>query len=406
MDQRNLDNIIFTHGQSINRDGTLPAFPRLEGDGKENAFSSSEPAGIPTAMPRLARPAFFDGKSRNSTDVALAERNRQRDIGPQSPGPLGSGCSVFGSGQRDVCAQLEEAIKEKEKLKKQLSRVETEVRELREDQTAMVSEAAVQNQVNKDLKKLLVASMGADLQAQLEHLSTERAQLAQDLENTIATLAEERETLERVNIQCDVWRSKFLGSRLQVDEAVSSRTRLNMVLQEACFALGKILEERDEIRTHMMQTQRLLHYLSNALQRTHSLSEDIKPSSNVLTLALLNEQVATIVSKHLLGDVGHSQDKTASQFDFVEWTSAEMLAKDILLNRQPALKLEQLHTFPSSASTTLMPPSSSSPPSATAAAATGLVTKTNMAHRFHPQTKYENLTINCCKYCTGDIKLV
>ena len=56
--------------------------------------------------------------------------------------------------------------------------------------------------------------MGADLQEQLENASRERAQLVQDLENTVATLVEERETLERVNIQCDVWRSKFLGSRL------------------------------------------------------------------------------------------------------------------------------------------------------------------------------------------------
>ncbi len=67
--------------------------------------------------------------------------------------------------------------------------------------------------MNKDLKKLLVACMGADLQGQLESGSKERAQLAQDLENTVATLVQERETLERVKIQCDVWRSKFLGSR-------------------------------------------------------------------------------------------------------------------------------------------------------------------------------------------------
>ena len=89
---------------------------------------------------------------------------------------------------------------------------------------------------------------------------------------------------------------------------------------------------------------RLLHYLSNALQRTHSLSEDIKPSSNVLTLALLNEQVATIISKHLLGDVGPSQPKTPSQFDFVEWTSAEMLAKDVRLREiKSLLNLINIH---------------------------------------------------------------
>lgn len=68
-------------------------------------------------------------------------------------------------------------------------------------------------QVNKELKKLLVASMGADLQVQMEKLLSDKAQLSQDLENTISILAKERETLERVNIQCDVWRSKFLGSR-------------------------------------------------------------------------------------------------------------------------------------------------------------------------------------------------
>ena len=81
---------------------------------------------------------------------------------------------------------------------------------------------------------------------------------------------------------------------------------------------------------------RLLHYLSNALQRTHSLSEEAKPSSNVLTLALLNEQVASMISKRLLGDVGHSQPKTNSKYDFVEWTSAEMLSKDVRVKRKMA----------------------------------------------------------------------
>ena len=67
--------------------------------------------------------------------------------------------------------------------------------------------------MNKELKKLLVASMGSDLQTQMEGSARDRAQLAQDLENTMTTLLKEREVLEKVNIQCDVWRSKFLGSR-------------------------------------------------------------------------------------------------------------------------------------------------------------------------------------------------
>ncbi|XP_033637996.1 golgin-45-like [Asterias rubens] len=387
MDQRYFENIVFTHGQSINRDATSPVTPRPDGDGKENTTSTNEPPGTRSATHRFQQPAFFDSNNRNSTDLALQERKHQLDV---TAAPSSQHKVTFDNGGQDVYSQLEAVRKEKHKLEKKLSGLARELRTVTDEKMEMGVEMAVQNQVNRDLKKLLVASMGSDLQAQLENLSSERAQLAQDLENTIKTLATERETLERVNIQCDVWRSKFLGSRLQVDEAVTSRTRLDMALQEACFALKKTVEERDEIRTHMMQTQRLLHYLSNALQRTHSLSEDTKTSSNVLTLALLNEQMASMISKHLLGDVGHSQQKSTSQFEFVEWTSAEMLAKEILLNRQPSLKLEQLKALPSSA----MSLSADSLP------------KTNIAQRFHPHTTYENLTVNCCKYCKGDIKLV
>ncbi|XP_030837237.1 golgin-45 [Strongylocentrotus purpuratus] len=253
------------------------------------------------------------------------------------------------------------------------------------------AELTAQIQVNKELKKLLVASMGADLQTQLENLAHDRAQLAQEIENTMATLLKERETLERVNIQCDVWRSKFLGSRLQVDELITSRTHLDMLQQESFSALQKLLDERAEIRRHMMKTERLLQYLSSALQRNQSINEEssIKPISNVMTLALLNEQLSSTISSVLLGDVGgHHQGSTAGGpkgFEFVDWTEAEMLAKDIVLNKQPSIKLEQISQQ---------------------AILQGPVPKVNMTHRYHPHTCYENITINCCDRCTGDIKVV
>lgn len=67
--------------------------------------------------------------------------------------------------------------------------------------------------MNRELKKLLVASMGDDLQYQFERLAREKNQLILENEALGRSLAHTAEQLERMSIQCDVWRSKFLASR-------------------------------------------------------------------------------------------------------------------------------------------------------------------------------------------------
>lgn len=68
-------------------------------------------------------------------------------------------------------------------------------------------------QVNRELKKLLVASVGDDLQYHFERLAREKNQLILENEVLGRNLAQTAEQLERMSIQCDVWRSKFLASR-------------------------------------------------------------------------------------------------------------------------------------------------------------------------------------------------
>lgn len=61
--------------------------------------------------------------------------------------------------------------------------------------------------VNRELK-LLVASVGDDLQYHFERVAREKNQLI--LENeALGGFAQLSEQLERMSIQCDVWRSKF-----------------------------------------------------------------------------------------------------------------------------------------------------------------------------------------------------
>jgi hypothetical protein len=69
--------------------------------------------------------------------------------------------------------------------------------------------------VNSELKKLLVASMGEDIQYKIERLVNDKERLNYELVNLkqlIGTLSEE---VENSSIKCDLWRSKFLVIEIQ-----------------------------------------------------------------------------------------------------------------------------------------------------------------------------------------------
>ena len=67
--------------------------------------------------------------------------------------------------------------------------------------------------MNRELKRLLVASVGDDLQYQFERASREKNHLVLENEALTGALRGTAEQLERMSIQGDVWRSKFLASR-------------------------------------------------------------------------------------------------------------------------------------------------------------------------------------------------
>ncbi|KAL3219454.1 hypothetical protein MRX96_005754 [Rhipicephalus microplus] len=84
----------------------------------------------------------------------------------------------------------------------------------------------VQVEVNRELKKLLVASVGEDLEARVHFLSEDKAQLAADVRAYAQRLSQGREEIDRLAIHADVWRSKFLAASLLVDELANCKARL------------------------------------------------------------------------------------------------------------------------------------------------------------------------------------
>merc|ERR1712158_91030 len=70
----------------------------------------------------------------------------------------------------------------------------------------------IQIQVNSEVKKLLVASVGEDIEAKVDYLTQDKARLAADVLEYNNRIAVDWERKEELGVEKDVWRSKFLAS--------------------------------------------------------------------------------------------------------------------------------------------------------------------------------------------------
>ncbi|XP_069030636.1 golgin-45 isoform X1 [Embiotoca jacksoni] len=273
----------------------------------------------------------------------------------------------------------------------QLEKLHNSERRLLQDKEGLSNQLRVQTEVNRELKKLLVASVGDDLQYHFERMSREKNQLILENEALGRSLAHTAEQLERMSIQCDVWRSKFLASRVMAEELTNARAALQRQTREAQGAIQDLLLEREVFSRDMMLTHRSLEQLLVSLQWGRQ--QTYYPSAQPLStgeLAANNHKLADAINSHLLGNsssssssVVKSSSATAEQLCS---TPAEKMAEKVLKILDPI----------SCSENKAEPPLGDSTPS-------NFLNSKNSIGRFHPYTRYENITFNCCERCSGDI---
>ncbi|XP_030269943.1 golgin-45 [Sparus aurata] len=273
----------------------------------------------------------------------------------------------------------------------QLEKLQNSERRLLQDKEGLSNQLRVQTEVNRELKKLLVASVGDDLQYHFERLAREKNQLILENEALGRILAHTAEQLERMSIQCDVWRSKFLASRVMAEELTNARAALQRQTREAQGAIQDLLLEREEFSRDMMLTHRSLEQLLVSLQWGRQ--QTYYPSAQPLStgeLAAANRKLADAINSHLLGNttaasssVVKSSNAAAEQLCS---TPAEKMAEKVLKILDPISCSENKAD----------PPLSDSTPS-------NFLNNKKSIGRFHPYTRYENITFNCCERCSGDI---
>ncbi|XP_075976440.1 golgin-45 isoform X2 [Anticarsia gemmatalis] len=202
-------------------------------------------------------------KSRNNMDInTLITQMSQMDtnISEYKPRPKLSSISDKSGGEADRPSP------EKVEMQKKIDI-------LTQQNESLTEQLKQQVQVNKELKTMLVASMGEDLEIQVQSLNEDKKHLANALLSSAQHLSTHQEQTEWLAGQCEVWRSKFLASSLMVEELAQCKKLLTEKTDNLHQAIKQLLDERCRARDMMLCTYKNLYSLHEKWLENITISE-------------------------------------------------------------------------------------------------------------------------------------
>lgn len=206
---------------------------------------------------------------------------------------------------------------------------EAEISELRAKAVNSDRQLKLQTQVNSEIKKLLVASVGEDIEARVDFLTQDKARLAADVIQYSNRISKDWEEKESLSVESDVWRSKFLASSLIVDEMSKSKAVLSLRSEELEHSSRRLLVERNQLRTCLINTQTVIGNLNSAFDPLSSGGEE-PGSSDVLQMAAGVLRSAQRLAERLVGEPGRPVSPVNNAVVAEVDTAGERALKDIL----------------------------------------------------------------------------
>lgn len=261
---------------------------------------------------------------------------------------------------------------------------EAEIQKLKEENGQLENQLKFQAQVNGELKNLLVAAVGEDLETKVHLLTEDKLQLARALLNSAQNLSTHQEQTEWLAGQCEVWRSKFLASSLMVEELAKWKAALCQRTTDLQEAIKRLLEDRNLIRDISLKTYRILSILRENFDHvgTASCKRHVLPSTNIIDLVQGCCQLAEILKVQLLCGVENITLQREINITGLDMkTLAEKTAEQLLMS--PKLLMSGRQDVACSA---VMG----------AAVAIG-------GQIFLPRS---DSNITCCPHCSGEIKQI
>ena len=273
--------------------------------------------------------------------------------------------------------------------KLQREQYEDRIHYLEEQIKGLYEQLEMQTQVNSELKKLLVASIGDEIQYKIERLVNDKQRFEYELTNNSKRLAKLSEELEQISIQCDLWRTKFIASKALNDEMSMWKSFLLLLQQENNHLIRNILTENEENNHKLNEIYYNLALLNKS--EDEKCNQVFLPKNNLVLCDSINRIVCGMVEK--TGNIHHSQQQHS-----ISSTSEDGVIKSSTKNEYLAKHLLTQFAW--------LPYSNADSFDLIELLLNGLkIQKTKFVQRYD-QFSEDAINIQCCSKCKGNIKVI
>jgi hypothetical protein len=157
-------------------------------------------------------------KKKSSSSSSTAQKQQKEEfssefvVTSQPAAVFASSSSVVESrGSQTLSAEAVEKIRKQSR--QELEAKDVEVATLKKDLAEKEKQLRIQTQVNTEVKRLLVASVGEDVEAKVDFLTQDKARLAADIRQYATKISRDFEEMEHLSVESNLWKSKFLACR-------------------------------------------------------------------------------------------------------------------------------------------------------------------------------------------------
>ncbi|CAH1119254.1 unnamed protein product [Phaedon cochleariae] len=224
--------------------------------------------------------------------------------------------------------EMDGSQRARQKWQKEKETFLVDIKNLRETNSHLENQLKFQAQVNSELKTLLVAAVGEDLESRVQHLTEDKLSLARSLLNYANHLTSHQEKTEWLSGQCEVWRSKFLASSLMVEELAKWKSALSNRINAMQEVMKILLEERKRVHNQSYETLNVLKNISENVSGKANEKQCLLKHGNILDVANVNFELTNSIkdSLHI------NENERLKTDDKLQPTLAEKTAHKLLQN--------------------------------------------------------------------------
>jgi len=126
-----------------------------------------------------------------------------------------------------------------------------------------------------------VASVGEDIEARVDYLTQDKARLAADIRQYSNKICKDFEEKEKLSVQSDLWKSKFLACSVIVDELARWK--------------GSLIQRNDEVDHHIRLLLHERSVLWEAMKANYQVLSQVRAAFDPLSTAPVEPEVVSVL---------------------------------------------------------------------------------------------------------------